>query len=55
MIVVRHLRLVGQMLVQIGLLLLLLLLLLVVEPVLLLLLLVEVVLWHQVFSNFRGL
>ena len=55
MIVVRHLRLVGQMLVEIGLLLLLLLLLLVVEPVLLLLLLVEVVLWHQVFSNFRGL
>ena len=55
MIVVRHLRLVGQMLVEIG--LLLLLLLLVVEPVLLLLLLllVEVVLWHQVFSNFRGL
>ena len=55
MIVVRHLRLVGQMLVEIRLLLLLLLLLLVVEPVLLLLLLVEVVLWHQVFSNFRGL
>lgn len=50
MVVIGHLGLMSQMLIEVR---LLLLLLLIVEVVLLLLLLVKVILRHQVFSNFR--